>query len=237
MCFQCLHFGSVYAVMSQQTNLFFLQASDFRFALERSTNWQFPGRKVQFSLTIDIPVSTPLRVKIELPFFGSPIMRFTEAKYSSVNKHLTSSVNTTTMTSSANDGLNDIAFFELGNITRSPSVNNTEIKIDFEVQLLNHANITNGGAQWVSVGAEYISQSVWASQMTIKTISTAVSRPDLKVSLSPNNDGYSRLLGYGILIQNVDCHQAYCMENFLPRNFANPGNKPAVRSIFLSDNY
>ena len=180
----------------QRTFLFFLQASDFRFALERSTNWQFPGRKVQFSLTIDIPESTPLKLKIKLPFIGSPIMRLTEAKYSSVSEHLTSSVNTTTMTSSAKDGLNDIAFFELGNITRSPSVNNTEIKIDFEVQLLNHANITNGGAQWVSVGAEYINQSVWAAQMAIKTINTAVSRPDLKVSLSPDNDGYYILLGY-----------------------------------------
>ena len=182
--------------MSQPTNLFFLQASDFRFALERSTNWQFPGRKVQFSLTIDIPESTPLKLKIKLPFIGSPIMRLTEAKYSSVSEHLTSSVNTTTMTSSAKGGLNDIAFFELGNITRSPSVKNTEIKIDFEVQLLNHANITNGGAQWVSVGAEYINQSVWAAQMAIKTINTAASRPDLKVSLSPDNDGYYILFRY-----------------------------------------
>ena len=126
-------------------------------------------------------------------------MRLTEAKYSSVSEHLTSSVNTTTMTSSANDGLNDIAFFELGNITRSPSVNSTEIKIDFEVQLLNHANITNGGAQWVRVGAEYINQSVWAAQLPIKTINTVVSRPDLKVSLSPDNDGYHILLGYDTL--------------------------------------
>ena len=75
-------------------------------------------------------------------------------------------------------------------------MNNTEIKIDFEVQLLNHANITNGGAQWVHVGAEYINQSVWAAQMAIKTINTAVSRPDLKVSLWPDNDGYHILLGY-----------------------------------------
>ena len=75
-------------------------------------------------------------------------------------------------------------------------MNNTEIKIDFEVQLLNHANITNGGAKWVRVGAEYINQSVWAAQMAIKTINTAVSRPDLKVSLSPDNDGYYIILGY-----------------------------------------
>ena len=205
--------------MSHLTFFFFLQASEFRFGLERSTDWQFTGRKVQFSLTIDIPESTPLRAKIKLPSFGGPIMRLTEAKYSSVSEHLTSSVNTTTMTSSANDGLNDIAFFELGNITRSPSVNNTEIKIDFEVQLLNHANITNGGAQWVSVGAEYINQSVWAAQMAIKTINTAVSRPDLKVSLWPDNDGYNILLGYGILIQIVNSHLLNLIL-LIRRNFA-----------------
>ena len=32
-------------------------------------------------------------------------------------------------------------------------------------------------------------------------------------------------------------HQAYCLVNLFPRNFENPGNKPAVRSVFLSDDY
>ena len=31
--------------------------------------------------------------------------------------------------------------------------------------------------------------------------------------------------------------QAYYLVNLFPRNFENPGNKPALRSVFLSDDY
>lgn len=163
------------------------KANEFRFGLKRSTDWQFAGRKVQFTFTMDIPESTPLKAKIKLPFNGSAIMRLTEAKIVSISEHLVVSDNTTTLTSSANDSLNDKALFEFGNVTRAPSVNSTEIKIDFEVQVLNHAHIINGGALWVSIGAEYQNQSIWASQLAIRSINTAVSKPDLKLVIWPAN--------------------------------------------------
>ena len=179
--------------------LFYPQASEFRFGLKRSTDWQFAGRKVQFTFTMDIPESTPLKAKIKLPFNGSAIMRLTEAKIVSISEHLVVSDNTTTLTSSANDGLNDIALFDFGNVTRAPSVNSTEIKIDFEVQVLNHAHIINGVAQWVSIGAEYKNQSIWASQLAIRSINTAVSKPDLKLVIWPANGLNDVHDGYGIL--------------------------------------
>ena len=139
---------------------------------------------------MDVPETTPLKTKIKLPFNATAIFRLTEAKYASVSEHLTASVNTTTLTSSANDGLNDIALFDLGSVTRAQTESSTEIKIDFKVQVLNHAEIVNGGVQWVSVGVEYINQSVWASQLAIKTISTAVCKPDLKVDFWPDIGGF-----------------------------------------------
>jgi len=168
----------------------FCKASEFKFGVQRSTDWQFVGRKVQFSLTMDIPESTPLKAKIKLPFNETAVMRLTEVKYTYVSDHLSSSVNTTTLTSSANDGLNDIALFELGNVTRASFGDNTEVKIEFEVQVLNHAHIVNGGPQWVSVGTEYKNYSVWAAQLAVTTINPATSRPHLKVDFWPDIGGY-----------------------------------------------
>ena len=169
--------------------IFYFQASEFRFGIQRSTERQFTGRKVQFTFTMDIAASTPLIVKIKLPFNGTAIFRLTEAKVSYISEHLSPSDNTTTLTSSANDGLNDIALFELGNVTRASFENSTKIEIEFEIQVMNHAHVVNGEAQWVSVGAQYMNQSVWASQLAIKTINPASSRPDLKVEIWPDLGG------------------------------------------------
>ena len=179
--------------------MFYFQASEFRFCIQRSTEWQFIGRKVQFKFTLDIPESTPLKIKIKLPFNGTAILRLTEAKVSYISEHLSPSDNTTTLTSSANDGLNDIALFALGNVTRASFENNTKIEIEFEIQVMNHAHVVNGEAQWVSVGAQYKNQSVWASQLAIKTINPASSRPDLKVEIWPDHGDYHLIFGYVLL--------------------------------------
>ena len=64
---------------------------------------------------------------------------------------------------------------------------------------MNHAHGINGGAQWVSVGAQYKNQSVWASQLAIKTVNPASSRPDLKVGLWPDRGDYNLISGYVLL--------------------------------------
>ena len=112
---------------------------------------------------------------------------------------INSSANIRTLKSSANNGLRDIALFELGNITRASVADSTEIKIEFEIQVMSHADVTNGGVQWVSVGAQYKNQSLWASQLAVKTINPASSRPDLKVELLPNRGDYNLIPGYVLL--------------------------------------
>ena len=144
--------------------------------------WQFIGRKVSFSLTMDIPESTPLQAKIKLPPNGTAKLRLTQVKFALVSEYLNASINTTTLISSASEGLKDIALIDLGDVTRIPTDSSTQIKIDFEVQLLSHVHIINGGVQWISVGVQYINQSVWAAQLAVKTIQSAVSRPDLMIS-------------------------------------------------------
>lgn len=146
---------------------------------------------------MDIPESTPLKAKIALPVKDdTAILRFTEVTSKIASEHLSPSSNTTKLTPSANDSLNVIAFFDFGNVTRATFENSTEIKIDFEVQVMNHAKIVNGGTQWVSVGVEYKDESVWVSQMAVKTINPASSRPDLKVELWPNLGGYNVISKY-----------------------------------------
>lgn len=98
-----------------------------------------------------------------------------------MSEYLNASVNTTTLMSSASDGLKDIALIDLGYVTRIPTDSSTQIKIDFEVQLLSHVHIINSGVQWVSVGVQYINQSVWAAQLAVKSMQSAVSRPDLTI--------------------------------------------------------
>lgn len=146
---------------------------------------------------MDIPESTPIKCKIKLPFNGTAIMRITEVQFVAVSKHLTASINTTTLISSANDDKNDIAWIDLGNVKRGSSVNGTQIKIEFEVQVMNHAHIVNRDMQWVSVGVQYINQSVWASQLGIKIIYPGrVKKPDLKFSFWPDIGGFSIIARY-----------------------------------------
>lgn len=146
---------------------------------------------------MDIPESTPIKCKIKLPFNGSAIMRITEVQFVAVSKHLTASINTTTLVSSANDDINDIAWIDLGNVTRVSSENGTQIKIEFEVQVMNHAHIVNRDMQWVSVGVQYINQSVWASQLGIKIIYPGrVKKPDLKFSFWPDIGGFRIIARY-----------------------------------------
>lgn len=132
-----------------------------------------------------IPESTELKTKIKLPFNGTAILRLTAAKITEVSKHLTIDNNATNMTSSGNDGLIDIAFFNFGTVTRTSFGNDTKIKIEFEVQVMNHEQIVNGGLQWVSVGTQYgTNQSVWAAMLAVKTVYTACKRPVLNVDFS-----------------------------------------------------
>lgn len=141
---------------------------------------------------MDIPESTPLKIKIKLPFNGTALMRLTEVKFTFVSEHLSASVNTTTLTSSANDGLNDGALIDLGNVTRASSASKTEIKIHIEVQVLNHPHNINGEAQWVSLGVEYgKNQSIWAAQLAVTIVNPASSRPHLKVEIWPDRGDYN----------------------------------------------
>ena len=182
----------------------YFQASEFKFALQRSTEWQFVGRKVQFNFTIAVAESTPLKVKIRLPFNRTAILRITEATYTLDSLCLTSTNNTTTLTSSASDSLYDIAMFDFGEVTRASCDNSTVIKIDFEIQVMNHAHIINGGTQWVSVGAEYKNQSVWAAQVAVQTINPSSSRPDLKVEVWPDLGDQSVVTKYVLLMIRND---------------------------------
>lgn len=145
-----------------------------------------------------IPESTKLKTKIKLPFNGTAILRLTEAKITQVSTQLTFTNNATNMTSSADDGLIDIAFFDFGTVTRASSDNDTTIKIEFEVQVMNHDHIVNGGLQWVSIGNQYsANQSVWAAMLAVKTVYTACKRPVLKVDLKGvPPTGHSVLFGY-----------------------------------------
>lgn len=174
------------------------QASEYKFRLTRTTDWQFIGRRVKYILTMTIPETTELKTKIKLPFNGTAILRLTEAKITDVSKQLTFTNNATNMTSSADDGLIDIAFFDFGTVTRAAFDNDTKIKIEFEVQVMNHNHIVNGGLQWVAVGTQYgTNQSVWAGMLAVKTVQTACKRPVLKVDLwGVRPVGHSVLFGY-----------------------------------------
>ncbi len=150
-----------------------------------------------------IPESTAeLKTKIKLPVNGTAILRLTEAKITDVSKQLTFTNNATNMTSSADDGVIDIAFFDFGTVTRAPFEGDTEIKIEFEVQVMNHDHVVNGGLQWVSVATQYgTNQSVWAAMLGVKTVHTACKRPDLTADLRGVPPvGHSVLFGY------VLCH-------------------------------
>lgn len=175
-----------------------LQASEYKFSLTRTTDWQFVGRRVKFTLTMTIPETTELKTKIKLPFNGTAILRLTEAKITQVSEHLTVDNNATNLTSSGNDGLIDIAFFNFGTVTRASFENDTKIKIEFEVQVMNSEHIVHGGLQWVSVGTQYgTNQSVWAAMLAVKTIHTACKRLVLNVDFSGlPSTGHTVLFGY-----------------------------------------
>ena len=127
-------------------------------------------------------------------------MRITEVQFVAVSKHLTAGINTTTLTSSANDDKNDIAWIDLGNVTRGSSENGTQIKIEFEVQVVNHAHIVNKDMQWVSVGVQYINQSVCTPQLGIKIIYPGrAKKPDLKFSFWRDIGGFSIIVRYVFL--------------------------------------
>lgn len=145
-----------------------------------------------------IPESTELKTKIKLPFNGTAILRLTEAKITEVSEQLTIDNNATNRTSSGNDGLIDIAFFDFGTVTRASFENDTKIKIEFEIQVMNHEHIVNGGLQWVSVGTQYgTNQSVWAAMLAVKTVQTACKRPVLNVDFSGiPPTGHAVLFGY-----------------------------------------
>ena len=77
---------------------------------------------------------------------------------------------------------------------------------------MNHAHIINGGAQWVSVGAEYKNHSVWAAQVAVQTINPASSRPDLKVEVWPDLGDQSVVAKYVLLNDTI----RFCpRDNFL----------------------
>ena len=62
---------------------------------------------------------------------------------------------------------------------------------------MNHAHIVNRDVQWVSVGVQYINQSVWASQLGIKIIYPGrVKKPDLKFSFWADIGGFSIIARY-----------------------------------------
>ncbi|CAH3033951.1 unnamed protein product, partial [Porites lobata] len=152
---------------------------------------------------MDIPESTPLQAKIKLPPNGTAKLRLTQVKFALVSEYLKASINTTTLISSASEGLKDIALIDLGDVTRIPTDSSTQIKIDFEVQLLSHVHIINGGVQWVSVGVQYINQSVWAAQLALKTIQSAVSRPDLMISFWSHSGCMSDTIDKGEVIYRL----------------------------------
>ena len=152
-------------------------------------------------------------------------MRITEVQFVAVSKHLTASINTTTLISSANDDINDIGWIDLGNVTRGSSENGTQIKIEFEVQVMNHAHIVNRDVQWVSVGVQYINQSVWASQLGIKIIYPGgVKKPDLKFSFWADIGGFSIIARY------------VCLKPHLFSEKKKKINKESQRESFLSLN-
>lgn len=159
------------------------EASEFKFSLSRSTDWQYVGRRVKYTLEMTIPETTQLKTKIKCPFNTSAILRLTKTEVTEVTSQLTVPNTSPNLTSSANDGLHDIAFFEFGEVTRATYENETKIKIEFEIQVMDHQEIVNGGLQWVSVGTEYKNQSVWAAMLAVKTVKPACKRPDLKVTL------------------------------------------------------
>lgn len=143
-----------------------------------------------------IPKSTELRTKIKLPFNSTALLRLTKAEVTKVSDQLGVPNKSPNLISSAGDGLHDIAFFEFGNVTREPFENETQIKIEFEVQLMDHQENVNGGLQWVSVGTEYKNQSVWAAMLAVKTVKPACKRPVLKVDLWKVLNYQSVLSGY-----------------------------------------
>ncbi|XP_078379524.1 uncharacterized protein LOC144662558 [Oculina patagonica] len=192
-----LYFASVFSVC---------EASEYKFSLSRTSDWQFVGRRVKYTLTMTIPESTAeLKTKIKLPVNGTAILRLTEAKITDVSKQLTFTNNATNMTSSADDGLIDIAFFDFGTVTRGAFAGDTEIKIEFQVQVMNHDHVVNGGLQWVSVATQYgTNQSVWAAMLAVKTVYTACKRPDLKVDFRGVPPvGHSVLFGEQISLRLV----------------------------------
>ena len=100
------------------------------------------------------------------------------------------------MTSSAGDDLNDIAVIDLGEVTRAPSDDETAVKFAFEVQVLNHPRIVNGGTQMVSVGTQYKNNSIWVAQLALKAVLPPYSRPDLSAEFWPVLDYHGVLTRY-----------------------------------------
>lgn len=180
-------------------SLFRLQASEFKFSLSRSTDWQYVGRRVKYTLEMTIPETTQLKTKIKCPFNTSAILRLTKTEVTEVSSQLTAPNTSPNLTSSANDGLHDIAFFEFGEVTRATYENETKIKIEFEIQVMDHQEIVNGGLQWVSVGTEYKNQSVWAAMLAVKTVKPACKRPDLKVTLWSVSNYHTVRSGYACI--------------------------------------
>ncbi|KAJ7377049.1 hypothetical protein OS493_031007 [Desmophyllum pertusum] len=107
------------------------EASNFKFSLTRTADWQYEGRCIKYTLKMIIPESTQLKTKIKLPFNSTAILRLKEAKITYVSTQLSFTHNTTNLTSSANDGVIDIALFDFNTVTRATFENETYIKIEF----------------------------------------------------------------------------------------------------------
>ena len=117
-----------------------------------------------------------------MPFNITAIFKLVKIEVTSVDPNLQVSGRITkTLTSTAREGINDIAVIDFGNITRQPTDDDTKIVIEFEALVLRHIHVIHGGKQWVSVGIEYNDSSVWAAQLAVKTVDPVSARPDLDV--------------------------------------------------------
>ncbi|KXJ23524.1 hypothetical protein AC249_AIPGENE7250 [Exaiptasia diaphana] len=164
---------------------FLEEVAGFQFELSKSTDWQYVGRCVDFTLKATLTASTPLSLKVRAPHVSSVphmiILGSKVSKESNCTSYTGSSLsNITARTNNAE--LKDDLKIDLGTVTVTGTC---VMYFDFKFQLISHTSFSNGAVIWPGFAVQYKDEAVFALQHGVKTMSSNSPQPTLNVKVEP----------------------------------------------------
>eukprot|EP00794_Sanderia_malayensis_P007243 gene7243-8051_t len=153
-------------------------------------NKMMPGQKVTFNLTVLLTkMRSPIRIELVMQTVSNASIYHIEsvgkATIGSNIQGLDSSAQPI-LKSSNNDGINNLAIYDLGigintNADTSTSDAN-KVKLSFDVILVDHQNLTNGTSLfWVGAGLVGKPSMIWVGQIKMSPVIPIDSRPRLSL--------------------------------------------------------